>query len=189
MAQLVKNLPAMWETSVQSLGWKDSLEKGKTTHSREFHGLYSPWGHKEAGHNWATFAYWAPRCLRLLGKLLGYFASAVGLGGIYRSWKSLCGYFVAYLWALLDVSGMGFRDHPFQPGHPSLFYLTICLRAGRRHRFSSLVCDIHSVMFNSLWPHQEPTRLLCGGSLWSPPGSSVHGILHARILELASISF
>ena len=28
MAQLVKNLPAMWETWVQSLGWEDSLEKG-----------------------------------------------------------------------------------------------------------------------------------------------------------------
>ena len=33
MAQLVKNLPAMWETWVQSLGWEDSLEKGTTTHS------------------------------------------------------------------------------------------------------------------------------------------------------------
>ena len=29
----VKNLPAMWETWVQSLGWKDPLEKGKATHS------------------------------------------------------------------------------------------------------------------------------------------------------------
>ena len=29
VAQLVKNLPAMWETCVQSLGWKDPLEKGK----------------------------------------------------------------------------------------------------------------------------------------------------------------
>ena len=28
MAQLVKNLPAMWETWVPSLGWEDSLEKG-----------------------------------------------------------------------------------------------------------------------------------------------------------------
>ena len=28
MAQLVKNLPAMWETWVQSLGWEDPLEKG-----------------------------------------------------------------------------------------------------------------------------------------------------------------
>ena len=33
MAQLVKNLPAMWETQVQSLGWEDPLEKGKATHS------------------------------------------------------------------------------------------------------------------------------------------------------------
>ena len=31
VAQLVKNLPAMWETWVRSLGWKDPLEKGKAT--------------------------------------------------------------------------------------------------------------------------------------------------------------
>ena len=33
VAQLVKNLPAMPETWVQSLGWKDPLEKGRATHS------------------------------------------------------------------------------------------------------------------------------------------------------------
>ena len=33
VAQLVKNPPAMRETWVQSLGWKDPLEKGKATHS------------------------------------------------------------------------------------------------------------------------------------------------------------
>ena len=33
VAQLVKNPPAMWQTSVQSLGWEDPLEKGKATHS------------------------------------------------------------------------------------------------------------------------------------------------------------
>ena len=33
VAQLVKNLPAMWETWVQSLGWEDPLEKGTATHS------------------------------------------------------------------------------------------------------------------------------------------------------------
>ena len=33
MAQLVKNLPAMWETWVQSLSWEDPLEKAKATHS------------------------------------------------------------------------------------------------------------------------------------------------------------
>ena len=33
MAKLVKNLPAMQETWVRSLGWEDPLEKGKATHS------------------------------------------------------------------------------------------------------------------------------------------------------------
>ena len=30
---MVKNLPAMLETWVRSLGWEDPLEKGKATHS------------------------------------------------------------------------------------------------------------------------------------------------------------
>ena len=33
VAQLVKNLPAMRETWVRSLGWEEPLEKGKATHS------------------------------------------------------------------------------------------------------------------------------------------------------------
>ena len=33
MAQMVKNLPAMWETWIQSLGWEDPLEEGMATHS------------------------------------------------------------------------------------------------------------------------------------------------------------
>ena len=33
VAQLVKNLPAMWETWVRSLGWDDPLEKGMATHA------------------------------------------------------------------------------------------------------------------------------------------------------------
>ena len=33
VTQLVKNLPAMWETWVCSLGWEDLLEKGKAIHS------------------------------------------------------------------------------------------------------------------------------------------------------------
>ena len=33
VAQLVKKLPAMWETWVQSLGWEHPLEKGKATNS------------------------------------------------------------------------------------------------------------------------------------------------------------
>ena len=33
VAQMVKNLPAQWETQVQSLGQKDTLEKELTTHA------------------------------------------------------------------------------------------------------------------------------------------------------------
>ena len=56
VAWTVKNLPAMWETWVRSLGWEDHLEKGTATNSvlwpGEFLGQrrlagYSPWGHKE----------------------------------------------------------------------------------------------------------------------------------------------
>ena len=54
MAYLVKNLPVMWETGVQSLGWKDPLEKGKAIHSSipdwriprtEEPGRGGPWGY------------------------------------------------------------------------------------------------------------------------------------------------
>ena len=57
LAQTVKNLPAMQETWVQSLGWEDPLEKEMATHSRilawKIHGQrslvdYSPWGRKES---------------------------------------------------------------------------------------------------------------------------------------------
>ena len=33
MAQMVKNLPVMWETWAQSLVWEDPLEKGMAIHS------------------------------------------------------------------------------------------------------------------------------------------------------------
>ena len=59
VAQIVKNLPAMWETRVQSLRWEDPLEKETATHSsilawrilmdREaWHAIYSPRGRKES---------------------------------------------------------------------------------------------------------------------------------------------
>ena len=57
LAQTVKNLPAMEETQVRSLGQEYPLEKGMATHSStlpgEFHGQrilvgYSPWGCKES---------------------------------------------------------------------------------------------------------------------------------------------
>ena len=68
VTQMVKNLSAMWETHVQSLGQEDLLEKEMATYSniplrRKWHPTpvfllgksheqrslvgYSPWGHKD----------------------------------------------------------------------------------------------------------------------------------------------
>ena len=53
---MVKNLPAMHETQVRSLGWEDILEKEMAIHSTilswripwaESLEGYSTWGHKE----------------------------------------------------------------------------------------------------------------------------------------------
>ena len=51
VAQLVKNLPAMWETWVRPLGWEDPLEKGRA-YPLQYSTLensmdYSLWGRKE----------------------------------------------------------------------------------------------------------------------------------------------
>ena len=55
VAQLVKDLPAMWETWVQSLGWEDPLEKGKAAQSSIL-AWRIPWtvqsmGWKRIGHD------------------------------------------------------------------------------------------------------------------------------------------
>ena len=57
VAQIVKNLPAMWATWIQSLGWGDPHEEGRQPSPvfspGEFHRQrslvgYSPWGSKES---------------------------------------------------------------------------------------------------------------------------------------------
>ena len=59
-----KNLPAMQEIWVRSLGWEDPLQKGLAAHSSTFAwripwteepGDYSPWGHKESDTTEVTF--------------------------------------------------------------------------------------------------------------------------------------
>ena len=58
VAQTVKNLPAMWEIWIQSLGWEDPLGEGMATYSSilawrismdrgAWQATYSPWDHKE----------------------------------------------------------------------------------------------------------------------------------------------
>ena len=64
VAQMVNNLPAMWETWVQSLGCKYPPEEGMATHScsifawriprTEGPGRIQSMGSQRVGHNWAT---------------------------------------------------------------------------------------------------------------------------------------
>ena len=65
LAQVVKNLPAMWDTLVRSLGWKDPLEKGMAAHSgilawkiqwTDGPGEPQPMGPQRVGHDRATKA-------------------------------------------------------------------------------------------------------------------------------------
>ena len=60
MTQLVKNPPAMRETCVRSLVWKDPLEKGTATHSSVL-AWRVPWtivmGSQRVGHFWETFTF------------------------------------------------------------------------------------------------------------------------------------
>ena len=63
LAKMVKNLPAMQEAQIWSLGWEDPLEKGMATHSsilawripwmEEPGGLQST-GSLRVGHDWLT---------------------------------------------------------------------------------------------------------------------------------------
>ena len=63
MTQLVKNPPAMRETWVQSLGWEESLEKGKATHSSIL-AWRIPWGHKVSDMTEGLSLSFIHSCLR-----------------------------------------------------------------------------------------------------------------------------
>ena len=70
VAQMVKNLPAMWETQIRSLGWEDPWRRqwqpAPIFVPGEFHGQrslagYSPWGRKESdATEWLTHTHWTP---------------------------------------------------------------------------------------------------------------------------------
>ena len=120
---VVKNLPAMQETQVQSLSQEDPLEKGMATH-------YSilawriPWT-DSTGH--------IPRSR---------------ISGLYNNYLAF-----------------------FSPNFIYLFLSVLYLHCRAGLSLVAAVCCAQSCL------------TLCDPMDWSPPGSSVHGILQARILE------
>ena len=108
VAQMVKNLAAMQETQVWSLGWEDPLEKVTTTHSsilawripwiEEPGGLQSM-GSQRVGHGWAantlTFSLTHRKCI---GKVVTFFFSSLS------SWPSFSNLPLALLFLCLCSS-------------------------------------------------------------------------------------
>ncbi|KAI4558483.1 hypothetical protein MJT46_013125 [Ovis ammon polii x Ovis aries] len=97
VAQLIKNLPTMQETWVQSLGWDNPLEKGKATHFSIL-AWRSSWGRKELDMTERLLLSQGSRALGL---------STCGFQALELKLKS-CGmlaYLLRSMWDL-PVSGM-----------------------------------------------------------------------------------
>ena len=89
VAQTVKNLPAMQDTRVRSLGWEDPLEKRTGIHSSIFvwriprieepGGLQSM-GSKQVGHHWVTNTH-----TQLTDTCIMYFTNITSIA-VSRTW-------------------------------------------------------------------------------------------------------
>ena len=82
VAQMVKRLPTIRETWVQSLGWEDILEREMATHSNalawripwaEKPGRLQSMGSQGVGHDWATFTYKLVRFFELKALIFLHF--------------------------------------------------------------------------------------------------------------------
>ena len=147
VAQMVKCLPTMQETQVQSLGQEDFLEKEMATHSstlawkilwKEKPGRLQSMGSQRVGHDWAT--------------LLSTFMKQVS-----GSWRN---HFISFLAANLNSLEHIVRNH-------SLWWEVHggssqdSQQFSQKHHLSSGSCSVTSVVFDSLRPHgPRPARLL-----------------------------
>jgi len=108
MAQMVKNLPAMWETWVRPLGWEDTLKEGMATqssilvhgeycpgtvflsmenpHGQRSLASYSPWGHEELDTTERPSTAWASSVSQLVKNPLASAGHARDKG-LIPGWK------------------------------------------------------------------------------------------------------
>ena len=117
VTQIVKNLPAMQDTWVQSLCWEDPLKKGMTSHSSILAwrnpqtaelGRLQSMGSQRARHNWATFTFDVWKLFSLISShLLIFVFIFISIGG--RSKKTLLGL------KSKSVPPMSSKSFSFQP--------------------------------------------------------------------------
>ena len=128
VAQMVKNLPAIWETQVQPLGWEDPLEKGMTTHSSIL-ACRTPWTEEPCGlqsmgsqrvrRDWATNTHthnWIQHELDCLQRLPIDFAEQKTKTNKQKSfvnfWGWVCYLSVCWGWDALNTETSEKRNRP-----------------------------------------------------------------------------
>ena len=166
MAQTVKNLPAVQETWVRSLGQEDPLEKGIATHSStlawripwtESLADYGPWGHKESD-----------------------MTEQLTLSLHFREWSQL--------WALattLDQQEISYNIRKWVRGRPEIlskfnnFYPTLCLfQVNNNHKSFISYIQLLCLILVTPWTVdcQAPLSMefsrqeYCSGLLFPSPG-------------------
>ena len=92
---MVKNLPVMQETWVQSLGWEGPLEEGMATHSSIL-AWKIPWAEEPGGlqsvgsqrvrHDWATNTFSIRGVRKLAGKDQGAFCNSYNGASQFQRW-------------------------------------------------------------------------------------------------------
>ena len=123
VAQMVKNLPAMWETKVWSLGQEDPLEKEMATHSStlawkipwmEEPGRLQSMGSQRVGNNWATslsFSFFLSYKLKYQQILFFFFWS----GPFLKSLLNLLQYCFCFMFSFFDHETCGIKDWTCTP--------------------------------------------------------------------------
>ena len=107
VAEMVKNLPAMQETQVQSLGWEDTLEESMATHSSILPWKI-PWtkepcrlqstGSQKVRHNWGTDTHFQLLTMQD-NPLVLYFSSPKPVFWKAASWMEIiCTYYTVQLY-------------------------------------------------------------------------------------------
>ena len=118
VAQTVKNLPAMQESQVLSLGWEDSLEKGMASHSSilawkilwtEKPGGLESMGLLRVGHNWVTNTF-TFTCIKLKN-------TACSSRLLQQTFNSLIGSHSANLSSVCPWWKLRCRDHFYYCHH------------------------------------------------------------------------
>ena len=157
MAQLVKNLPAMWETWVWSLGWEGPLEKGMATHSSILAWrIPQTWGHKELDTTELTWKWKSIIGVRLFATPWTIAHQALPSMGFSRQ----------EYWSGLPFPSPGDLPDPgIKPKSPALEADALTSESPGKPSAMKSESESRSVMSDSLWAHGLY-------SPWNSPGQN-----------------